>query len=105
MQAIQFEELIEASIRGLIGRERVTLEPALAGKLVEVVAGVHGSINQRRIEDVKFRGPRGTCRSDRNRLWRLCVTHDGDAENGNKDDYRGTKPVNAEGSPGARRHS
>ena len=60
VQAIQLKKLGEAAVGGLIGGQRIALEPAIAAVLVKVVAGVHGLVDQGGIEDAQLRrGGRG----------------------------------------------
>ena len=54
VQAVQLEELGEAAIAGLVGGQRIALEPAVATEAVKVVAGVYGLVDERRIEDAEF---------------------------------------------------
>ena len=54
MQAIEFKELGEAAVRGLVGRQRIALEPAVATEAIEVFAGVDGLVDQRGIEDAQL---------------------------------------------------
>jgi len=55
VQAIQLIELSEAAVGGLIGGQRIALEPAVATVAIEVVAGIDGLVDERRIEDAQLR--------------------------------------------------
>jgi hypothetical protein len=55
VQAVEFIEFGEAAIPGLVGRKGIALEPAIAALSIEILAGVHGLVDERRIKDAQRR--------------------------------------------------
>jgi hypothetical protein len=54
MKSIELEELGEAAVGGLVGREGIALEPVIAAELVEVFTGIYRGVDQGWIEYAKF---------------------------------------------------
>ena len=51
VQPVEFMQLREAAIGGLVGGQRVAFEPAIATEAVKVLAGVDALVHKRGIED------------------------------------------------------
>jgi hypothetical protein len=60
VKPVELIELSEAAIRGLIGRQGIALEPAIAAVLVEVIAGVDGLVDEGWVEYAEL-GRRWCC--------------------------------------------
>jgi len=54
VEAVEFMEFGKAAVGGLVRRQGIALEPAIATVAVEVVTGVDGFVDERRVEDAEF---------------------------------------------------
>src|SRR5579863_3211299 len=61
MQAVELEQFREAAIGGLVGRQGIVFEPAVATVAIKVFAGVDVLVNQGCVEDAQL----GRCRRGR----------------------------------------
>src|SRR5580698_6298371 len=67
VQPVQLVEFLETAVGGLIGRQRIAFEPAVATVFVEVVGGVDGFVDEAGIEDAQLsRGRWGGLGAGRN---------------------------------------
>ena len=80
VQAVELKELGEAAVGCLVRGQRVALEPAVATELVEVVAGVDGLVDERRVEHAQL----GDAQLRRGGHGSLCVGCDGSERDGEK---------------------
>ena len=54
--AVPVGQLVEGALAALVGRDRVGLQPAAVGELVEVIAGLHGRVERGRVDRLQGRG-------------------------------------------------